>query len=721
MKQKLLLFCISLFVCHFAVAQSLPAFPGAEGYGRYTTGGRGGIVYHVTNLNDSGEGSLRYALETLSEPRIVVFDVGGTIALSKELSVKNGNVTIAGQTAPGDGICLKNYSLNVNSDNVIVRFIRCRMGDEKAAEGDAMWGRNHKNVIIDHCTMSWSTDECASFYGNSNFTMQWCFISESLCHSVHEKGDHGYGGIWGGQNATFHHNLIAHHTSRTPRLCGSRYTARPDLEHVDLRNNVFYNWGPTNSGYAGEGGTYNFVNNYYKPGPSTNTKSSLAYRIFSANADDGTNSQERGIWGTFHLEGNYFDVACLSSSNATNAKKVNADNYVGLHYDTGNGALPGGTKNGIICDTLYDFAPVSTQTAQTAYQKVMAVGGASLVRDVIDSRIVEDVETGSFYSLTYNNTTTSGVGGSTYGIIDTQSDVEGFITYKNGTKPTDSNNDGIADDWAAANIPENASAITLTKSGYTYFEIYINSLVEDIMKQGVEEGDSVFNDFVFDTTPVGLNEGQTWNFTSWSQATLDNLAADEETWSLASETRYQNLKTLSGTLTANGANIIETEGLTFSSCAKNNIRIDFGAGENASRLILNGGSLGITIPNCVGGDVISIDFCSANSSSARGWTSTNTDVATGEKVTERTTQRFTVQSAGSAIFKTTGGLQIFGITLNEGGVPSAITVVDREAKVVSQEYFTVTGARIPEPVKGINIVRARMDDGSIKTTKLFIK
>ncbi len=466
-----------------------PAFPGAEGYGRYTTGGRGGKVIYVTNLNDDGTGSLREAIET-EGPRIIMFKVGGIIELESALNIEEDDLTIAGQSAPGDGICTKNYDVNVNADNVIIRYMRFRMGDTDSTEDDALHGRYHEKIIIDHCSMSWSTDECSSFYNNSEFTMQWCILSESLRVSVHDKGTHGYGGIWGGQGASFHHNLLAHHDSRNPRMCGSRYTGEPDLELVDMRNNVIYNWGG-NSGYAGEGGSYNFVNNYYKPGPATN--SGVSDRIFAPNADDGSylseGGNEAGVWGVFYVNGNYMN----GSTSVTN------DNWNGIDPKTSV------SEDEIRSDIEFDCGDITTHSATDAYEAVLDYVGASLVRDTVDKRIVYETTNGTY--------TYKGSNGSTNGLIDSQADVGGWpeYSYNESEVPTDTDGDGMPDEWETTNGLSNSDstdgvAYTLD-SNYTNIEIYLNSLVEDITEAEYENGTANYTDFGEDTVAVLIKHG----------------------------------------------------------------------------------------------------------------------------------------------------------------------------------------------------------------------
>ena len=273
--KKLYTVCLMLVACllmpSLAMSQHRESFPGAEGYGRYTTGGRGGKVYHVTTLEDNDQpGSFRYAVNQ-SGPRTIVFDVSGTIFLKSDLPLRNGNVTIAGQTAPGDGICIADRPFSINANNVIIRFMRFRVGNRFVNAGgddgaDGLGALDRSDIIVDHCSVSWSIDECLSFSGTKNTTVQWCIVSQSLKNAGHSKGAHGYGGNWGGSGSSYHHNLIAHHDSRTPRL-GPRPTTQLD-ERMDMRNNVIYNFGG-NGCYGGEGMNVNMVNNYYKPGAAT--------------------------------------------------------------------------------------------------------------------------------------------------------------------------------------------------------------------------------------------------------------------------------------------------------------------------------------------------------------------------------------------------------------------------------------------------------------------
>lgn len=444
------------------VVETAIAFPGAEGFGKDVSGGRGGKIIKVTNLNDSGSGSLRDAINTAGA-RIIVFDVSGTIELKSRLPIRNDSLTIAGQTAPGDGICLKNYEVAVSANNVIVRYIRFRMGDEAKQEGDALGGRFSKNIIIDHCSMSWSTDECVSFYANENFTLQWCIISESLRNSVHDKGAHGYGGVWGGRNASFHHNLLANHDSRNPRFGEEAGKGFALTDLVDVRNNVIYNWGANNT-YGGEAMNVNLINNYYKPGPASKN----AERIFSIDKNKSPGTEVYDKWGKFYINGNYVQGSTRSTNDNWTYGVLNQ-----FHSSYGNVSESDKTAMRLAMAHIADN--VLTHTAEVAYEKVLNYAGASLKRDAVDERIVLHTRNGSFYL--------PGTNGSTNGIIDTQSDVGGWPQLKSSAAPPDEDKDGMPDAWEITNKlnPKKANANGRDlSSGYDNIEIYINSIVKNI-------------------------------------------------------------------------------------------------------------------------------------------------------------------------------------------------------------------------------------------------
>ncbi|MBN1415967.1 MAG: T9SS type A sorting domain-containing protein [Bacteroidales bacterium] len=455
---KKLIILGSLFLCGSVVSAQTLAFPEAEGFGKYTTGGRGGIVLEVTNLNDAGLGSLREAVNN-SNTRTIVFRVSGTIYLRSILRIDYGNVTIAGQTAPGDGITLAGYNLRVDADNVIIRYIRARLGDMNKQADDAFTCTEQHNIIIDHCSFSWSLDEAASAYGNKDFTMQWCIVSESLYNSYHPKGNHGYGGIWGGSKASFHHNLLAHHTSRNPRFNGARYYTSWD-EIMDHRNNVIYNWGG-NSAYGGEPSEYdgnkasiNMVKNYYKPGPATRTDA-VSYRIVSPDADTAFHT-----YSNWYIDSNYV----VGSANATN------DNWA-----YGVQGISSAIKEQIRSLTPFLFDVTTEHSAEEAYAAVLQHAGASLPRrDTIDSRIIWETENG-----------TALYGGATYGagkgIIDSQDDVGGFPMLFSAPAPADGDHDGMSDQWELDNGLNPANAADRNGDadgdGYTNLEEYLNGIV----------------------------------------------------------------------------------------------------------------------------------------------------------------------------------------------------------------------------------------------------
>lgn len=544
MEKKIFTTMAAALMSAAALAQA-PAFPGAEGHGRYVTGGRGGKVVHVTNLNDSGTGSFREAVK--SGKRIIVFDVAGVIALKSDLKFAD-NITILGQTAPSPGITLRYYTVQPGNNNII-RFLRIRRGEEKNINdgADATWQRNKTGIIFDHCSFSWSIDEVASFYDNNNFTMQWCTVAESLTNPGHSKGAHGYGGIWGGKLASFHHNFVGHLMNRGPRFNGARYgwtgyTSNKDYdtykwenpvqaENVDFRNCVMYNAQGTCYGGPG-GGQINIVNNYYKAGPSQSLKETTQNGIkVDVSTGKERGSQERITLVTLSNSGNsdknhpeLYDMTSRyfingNTTETTKGSVTQNQDWKGISYDKGIPSLNGEyyspdaknfygdnvahvTISGKSCvkikmDNPAPTGEITTHSAAEAFSKVLAYGGASLYRDEIDARYMEEAKTGT--ALYKGSITLSP------GIIDKVSDVKGYTeaNFGTATRPADfdTDKDGIPDAWELANgLNPNDGSDALTyslddKGYYTNVEVYANSLVEDIMKQGNADAESKVDEY----------------------------------------------------------------------------------------------------------------------------------------------------------------------------------------------------------------------------------
>jgi hypothetical protein len=410
----------------------LPAFPGAEGFGSTTPGGRGGKVLPVTNLDDSGPGSLREACMA-EGPRIVVFRVSGLISLAQPITVKNPYLTLAGQSAPGDGICLRNGPFEVATHDVVVRFLRSRLGDVAGKAEDCLdLAHGSSRVILDHCSASWSLDECLSLAGNvSDVTVQWCLIAEGLDRSKHPKGAHGYGSLARANGpVSLHHNLWAHHRARSPRF-GDNYD-KPPYPAFDFRNNVVYDFGSICSGVTQGKFPVNYVANYLRPGPSSQARTPITI---------GTPSEL-----VFFVQDNVFEGNdALTADNTRFFSRVEAE----------------GRRQVRLVDRPFAAPPVRTLPAKEALEAVLATVGASRpVRDAADARIVDEVRQGKG------------------AIIDSQAQVGGWPQYRQTPPPQDSDNDGMPDAWETAHglDPQAPSdgAQDRDGDGYTNIEEYLN-------------------------------------------------------------------------------------------------------------------------------------------------------------------------------------------------------------------------------------------------------
>lgn len=521
MKKILLLIIASLGLITSTFAGSpLIAFPGAEGFGKYAVGGRGGKVVAVTNLQDykSTEtpivGSLRWALNqhikvdsvykdaitpkypvTRFTPLTIVFKVSGTIWLKEDLKVKRDSLTIAGQTAPGDGICIAGRSVLFNGATggemfywgprrreLIVRHIRFRPGIPKDANGVptgsyVTYGadmENYENVILDHCTMSWANEECLATYDTKNVSVQWCLVSEGLYNAYHAKGTRAYGGVWGGQFASYHHNIIAHNLSRTARFNGSR--AHDTLAIIEYRNNVIYNWGNTDAVYGGEieinngRSEINLINNYYKKGPAysfSNTVSSTnkGHRLLYCYDTDTAAAKPKG---KHYITGNYaYGYPTVSLNNWEYGVQFKNSAFANDSAKM----FPKMRLTSLSPEVIGVF-PTSIETAESSFTNVLAGAGAYLpVRDAQDKRVLNEISTGT--------ATGSGSFGSNKGIIDNPAVVGGWPVLNTGVVPTDTDNDGMPDAYETSkslNPNDSIDGNGIDASGYTNLEVYLNSI-----------------------------------------------------------------------------------------------------------------------------------------------------------------------------------------------------------------------------------------------------
>lgn len=456
-----------------SAANTLPAFPGAEGGGMYATGGRGGQVVHVTNLNDSGSGSFRDAVGTSN--RIVVFDVGGTITLKSDVVVK-GNVTILGQTAPGGaGITLKNGKIGMGGDNIIVRYISSRPGEKGSGDYDAWGGSNGSNSIIDHCSIGWANDEQFGLYSNNmNQTVQYTIIGPSDCVSYHSKGAHGFGVMFGKGENSWHHNLICHSLSRNFRgkVVGT-YA-------MDFVNNVIYDWGSQTA--YGTFGHENYVNNYLKAGPSTKG----GYNFI--NISSGTAPENY----KFYLTGNKM----VNPDNSVMSKQTN-NNWSGFNFGSAGydeAYYRSNSHYPINVNGVNVSVAQNPESADAAYSNVLAYAGSGInaaSRPKIDKQVIEETRTGTG-SLTggrdFSTVTDSAVldAITKYGIK--HMDYNSYYPSSSSKQIVDSDNDGMPDSWEIARglNPNSASDATgdYQGKGYNNIEYYSHDLTIDSFPKG---------------------------------------------------------------------------------------------------------------------------------------------------------------------------------------------------------------------------------------------
>lgn len=737
MKKIVLLFSAFLFSLA-TMADNAPAFPGAEGHGRFVTGGRGGTVIHVTNLNDSGAGSFRNAVSG-SGKKIIVFDVGGVIALKSNLNI-GANTTILGQTAPAPGITLRYYNVNPNGNNIVIRFIRIRRGQEKDVNdgADASTARHFTGIMLDHCSFSWSIDETASFYDNNNFTMQWCTIGESLVNAGHGKGAHGYGGIWGGKLASFHHNLLIHHSNRTPRFNGARYNWSGytgnklyseykwantlQAENVDFRNCVIYNCG--NGCYGGPGGgQVNIVNNYYKTGPAATTSRVTQVTV----AADGNAGDDKTFWtmtSRYYIDGNQMN----NTANFNGWSNISYDDGTYLidgerwspdpkHY---NGENVTYKKNNAGTDCvrirLDEPAPageVTTHSAAQAYEKVLTYSGASLSLDDVDARYFSETRNGT---ATYKGSVTK-----KSGRIDVVSDVNGYTEANFGTGSRDENfdtdKDGIPDAWELANglNPNDATdAVTFTLDPAKYYmniEVYANSLVQDIMLNGNADADDAAKEYY----PAHKKENGT------AVEAINTLGVD-----LSGGSGGGTGETKTYTVMFNGSDTMSENGyFSFGdSNNKHNFNAKFTGSYNgvsyAQGLKMEGSTLIQFTTTASNSTVLIVQ--STWSDATLKFDGTEIDVSTATTPADSEGVRlYTIAGVGAGTHKITRGSGesgVFYVEVRELGT-SAIQAAVASTEVKSVEYYSLDGRKLSEPQRGVNIRIERLANGKSVTTKVL--